>query len=267
MRRGSRARGSSRKSSAGQRPRADETLEVVGDQRDQRRFDSQPGEGGERRLEAAARPGDAARDRSVPGGPPPPTARCRLPLPRVRCRPRSDRGPAPSAPPPAPATTPAAGRRGSAPPASPGDGRVGTGWSGDRRDRPRSESANPATPPTQSRKVNPGDASQPPGRRHIITGASRAYSAQAATGSGPLGADPRAGSMVCRTRCRVDFHPVTRPRCIGELAKAATSAGPTAWSSAQRPATSTASAPASRLTWTAAVPVIITSPASPRRSK
>lgn len=59
--------------------------------------------------------------------------------------------------------------------------------------------------------------------------------------------------MVAQMAQRVDSQPVGRPRQKAELAKAATSTGPSRWLSSQRARTSAASAPMSRHTWSEAV--------------
>ncbi len=78
----------------------------------------------------------------------------------------------------------------------------------------------------------------------------------------PVGIVVRSRSRRCQTCCRPDFQPVGRPAWTGEFANAATIVGAITCSSCQRRQASSMSLPMSRLTCSAAVPVIITGPVS-----
>ncbi|CNV55676.1 Uncharacterised protein [Mycobacterium tuberculosis] len=72
----------------------------------------------------------------------------------------------------------------------------------------------------------------------------------------------RAESIWPHTRCRVDCQPENRPPSIGELAAIAIIVGPKACARRTRSAHPSCG-PASRLTWIAAVEVIIAAPGTP----
>ena len=98
-----------------------------------------------------------------------------------------------------------------------------------------------------------------------ITGAFSAYRAQSLAGSSPF--TPRIGphraeSSWLHTRCRVDCQPENWPPSNGELAAIAIIVGPRACANRTR-AAQPSCGPASRLTCTDAVDVIIAAPASP----
>jgi hypothetical protein len=71
------------------------------------------------------------------------------------------------------------------------------------------------------------------------------------------------GSSPAQARCRADFQPVSRPCSHGEHAEIAIIAGPSRCARATRCGHSR-SGPASRLTCSAVVDVIITAAAAPR---
>ncbi|OLT00796.1 hypothetical protein BJF90_34115 [Pseudonocardia sp. CNS-004] len=121
--------------------------------------------------------------------------------------------------------------------------------------------------------VGEGDAARhhpPAGPAHGEQRGVEHPAAHAAVGSSPRtsaadGGAVRAGSAPCQHAHRDDFQPVRLPWSVGELAKAASSTGPSACSTAQRAPRSAAS-PVSRLTCTAAVEHIALRPEGPRRS-
>jgi len=96
-----------------------------------------------------------------------------------------------------------------------------------------------------------------------ITGARSAYRAQSLAGSSSL---PRIGPHRAESSCphthwRVEFQPVNWPPSRGEFAVMAIMVGPSACANRTRSA-QLSRGPASRLTWTEAVDVIIAAPGS-----